>query len=158
MVKVLIKNEKSRTYGITPYTPLGRSKLFAKKNIEVISEDFFVFPRKVYDIDGRITLQETTLFVNKRLCKCRACGWNEDLCIIQPLDEPPLKRPRKTEQRADEVYMRFCRTDNWQDLLHQWDRSCHYMFRGRLLENLKNYKTNKDCDNCPFKFKCYTEK
>jgi len=142
---------------ITPYTPQNAYRRISINDLpEAVRKKISAVELKngARFVDVEV---ENNIIVNKRLCRIRK--WNSyDYCWVIPTDKPaPPKKPRVCDELAFDAYIKFCRTGDWSRLFFSWERCGRGLFREKLVELLKEYG-NKDCDNCKFKFRCFTEK
>lgn len=77
-----------------------------------------------------------------------------------PVDEPKERtKLRVTEQLADTVFMVFCKNNtDWKQLLASWERTTSKYFRKRIINHLYSITKDRDCNSCPIRFQCFTEK
>ena len=75
-----------------------------------------------------------------------------------PVDEPKRTKLRVSEQKADNVFRKFCKGGaNWWVLLNAWDRTTSRYFRKRIINHLSSITKDRDCSSCPIRFQCLTE-
>lgn len=137
---------------ITPYTPTYHNRPISLKELpEELKREFFYLHKK--------DKSYVNFKVNGR--ECRGSFHSRDNFIMAyPTDEPASpKKPRITEQRADEAFIQFCQSGDWERLLNRWKWTSHWNFRKRLLKRLDSITFNKkNCKCCDIKFSCFTER
>jgi len=105
------------------------------------------------------------LKINNR--KCRTLWYFNSKAThltIWVTDEPTIIRIGAPEKAAEKRFFDFCKSGDVGQLLKSYTEYYHYNtyrhhpFTQHLIRKLKQIKIDRDCDNCPDKFRCWTRK
>lgn len=148
MYEIKIKDKWGNWIGITPYTPTAHTRIFERNK----------FPEQIAYLPTWPTVLPTpkNLVINKRVCEI--INYN-NFIIAYPIDEPKQKRLRIYEEKADIIFFQFCRNQDWEYLFNAYKNSYSKYFKKQIIRRVTELTRDiKNCDTCPIKFKCYTEK
>ena len=77
-------------------------------------------------------------------------------------DEPTIIKIGGPEKAAETSFYKFCKSGDWGKfmvgIIGQYNYGRHDAFSRHMLRKLKQLTINRDCDNCPSKFICWTRK
>lgn len=163
MIKTKVRRLKIKGK-VTPYTPQHARRYV---DFDEFPEDIRIVMLATTSLD-RGWVKITQHIVNNRLCDisvyfgARGVALSKTITnyvLVSPTDEPaPPRKQRVSDTMAFNAYIQFCKTKNWQGLFYAWRGSSRYEFRKKLYELLDKYDGNSKCDNCTYRFKCFTEK